>query len=89
MIGIDFNYLVDKAQNSFIQTKVIATLQQFLPEIIEKSGVRNIEEIFNFLIESSYEILPLPVRLLIKKEVYIEVVTNNKIKVLGLIKEIV
>lgn len=67
------------------QLQVFRILQEFLPKIIEKSGLRNIDEIMEFIIEGSYEILPLPIRMIIKKDVYVSVITENKMKVADLI----
>lgn len=58
--------------------QALALIQKIIPSIIEKSGIRNPEQIFDFIIESSYEMLPYPIRILIKKEVYVEVAKENK-----------
>ena len=69
--------------------RVLNVLEGFLPNILEKSGVRNIEEVFEFIVESSYEMLPMPIRMAIKKDVYVSVVKTNKEKVIELVSALV
>jgi hypothetical protein len=67
------------------QLKAWYLIKEIIPALIAKSGLRDAEQIFDFVIESSYELLPFPVRMLVKKEVYIEVAKDNKDKVIAMI----
>ena len=69
-----------------VNMKVLTVLEAVLPSIIEKSGLRQVNEIFDFLVETSYELLPLPIRMIIKKEAYVCSIIENKNKVINLIK---
>lgn len=77
--------LIRDIRNLGAQGQVMRVLKEYLPAIIEKSGVRSADEIFQFITECSYQLLPFPIRMLIKEDVYVSVVTDNKDKVIRLI----
>jgi len=69
------------------QAQVLEVASHFMGDIIKKSGVRDMDQIFTFLVESSYEVLPLPIRMIIKKEVYVQTIGDQKTKLLQVISE--
>jgi len=82
-----FAELIKKIKTLTIEAQVLELLGEFLPTIIEKSGVRDQDQIFTFLIESSYEVLPLPIRMFIKKDVYVKAIEDQKEKAIQLISK--
>ena len=64
---------------------VLSAVQDVLPEIIEKSGLRNVDEIRRYLIEESYQFLPLPVRLIVKEDFYVKCLRESDAKISELI----
>ncbi len=72
-------------RNLGAQQQVLLVLQNFIQDIIEKSGFRDAEQIIVFLIESGYELLPFPIRAIVKKETFVKVINENRVKVLEII----
>lgn len=84
---ISITELVREINGRAIGFHFLAVLKELLPKIIEKSGFRTTEEIFDFLIGSGYELLPFPVRMALKKEVFVDVCRENKEKLFNIIKK--
>ena len=76
-----FNNFKDHAPDIKVLNLILSTI----PPIIEKTGLRTPEEIMEFILESSYEMLPFPVRMLVKKEVYVEVAQKHQTKIIELV----
>lgn len=65
--------------------KVMTILKTNIGLIIENNGLNNTNEIYTFLIEYGYEALPLPVRMLVKKEIFVSTIKNNSTKVYNIV----
>lgn len=69
-----------------LKLQVFSVLVEYVPSIIDSSNLNNSEEIFIFLTESGYELLPFPVRIFLKREVFINVIGDGKDKVIEIIE---
>ncbi|MGV6816149.1 MAG: hypothetical protein ACWA44_02630 [Thiotrichales bacterium] len=64
-----------------VKAKIEANITDLVREIAEQTGIRNADEMFIYLLESGYELLPYPIRLVVKKEVFVSVINENRKKV--------
>lgn len=59
-----------------------------ITEVISRhisNNLRSGEEVFDFILESGYELLPYPVRLVVKKEIFTQFCINRKTDIINAI----
>jgi hypothetical protein len=66
---------------------ILEALSKVIFDIITKSGLNDPEEILEFIIEHGYEFLPFPIRMIVKKEAFVQIVKGNTVFILKKIHE--